>query len=739
MLDFRYRAFLCYSHRDSAWADWLHRALESYPIPSRLIGLTTSAGVIPARLAPVFRDRDELPSATDLSAKVSDALAQSACLIVICSPHSAQSHWVNEEVEEFQRLGRAHRIFCLIVDGEPGASAWTGREHDECLPAALMHRIDASGNATVEILEPIAADVRADKDGKANARSKLVAGILGVDLDDLRHRERRRRRWRLAGGIAAWFALLCLTTALAVNAVIARHAAERRQKQAEDLVGFMLGDLDDKLRQVNRLDILESVADKTVKYFDSLPLADMTDEASAQRAKALLKVGAVRRDLGRVAEAIDSFKLAADSSSRLVQRAPDNVDYLAINAESQTWLGFVDWSQGHLADALARFVSARDLLERARVRRPADVNLLEQIAITHTNAGRVFEAREQMADARREYFAVIEGYEVLARLEPDKLDWKAELGYAHGNLGQLALKEGRLEEAISERIVDQRVKSSLAAVDPTNNIRREDLAAADAMLGDILLACGDIGDAAAHMRAALDAAEALLAIDSSSTDWLEKAGDYSWKLGQIERAQGNFGAAARLTEIGVSRLRALSGKDPGSVVWQRKLAQALAEQARTLLAQQRTTAARQSGDAAARLVNDSMKTGDEDRAATLLAAQMRLLEGDVAAANRDPEGAKEAWHRVGDARQPAGVSREPAALDVQASALLRLGRSEDAAALVEQLARIGYARPDFIASVRAANLDYPDNIEIRERIERALAAHPRLEPPEALQESAAKL
>ena len=31
--DFRYRAFLCYSHRDSAWADWLHHALESYPIP----------------------------------------------------------------------------------------------------------------------------------------------------------------------------------------------------------------------------------------------------------------------------------------------------------------------------------------------------------------------------------------------------------------------------------------------------------------------------------------------------------------------------------------------------------------------------------------------------------------------------------------------------------------------------------------------------------------------------------
>src|SRR3954452_7016193 len=110
MLEHRYRAFLCYSHRDSDWADWLHGAIESYPIPPRLVGIATNAGIIPARLAPIFRDREELPSAANLSAKVSDALAQSANLIVICSPHAAQSRWVNEEVKAFQRLGRSDRI-----------------------------------------------------------------------------------------------------------------------------------------------------------------------------------------------------------------------------------------------------------------------------------------------------------------------------------------------------------------------------------------------------------------------------------------------------------------------------------------------------------------------------------------------------------------------------------------------------------------------------------------------------
>jgi len=110
---FAYRAFISYSHRDEKWARWLHRALETYRVPKHLVGQTTAMGVIPARTAPVFRDRDELASATDLGTILRAALAGSACQIVICSPASAASHWVNEEILSFKRLGRADRIFCL--------------------------------------------------------------------------------------------------------------------------------------------------------------------------------------------------------------------------------------------------------------------------------------------------------------------------------------------------------------------------------------------------------------------------------------------------------------------------------------------------------------------------------------------------------------------------------------------------------------------------------------------------
>ena len=142
---FRYRGFISYSHQDKAWADWLHKALETYRIPRRLVGQETAAGVVPKRLTPIFRDRDELASADDLGRKVNEALEGSANLIVICSPRSASSRWVNEEVLAYKRLGRGERIFCLIVSGEPNASDLPGRESEECFAPALRYMHERFG------------------------------------------------------------------------------------------------------------------------------------------------------------------------------------------------------------------------------------------------------------------------------------------------------------------------------------------------------------------------------------------------------------------------------------------------------------------------------------------------------------------------------------------------------------------------------------------------------------------
>jgi len=233
MQEARYRAFISYSHRDTQWATWLHRSLETYRPPKRLIGQTTPRGPVPPRLAPIFRDREELPSATDLGAVISEALQHSACQIVICSPAAARSKWVNEEILAFKRLGREDAIFCLIIGGEPNASDLAGREDEECFPPALRYKLGPHGAPSSQRAEPIAADARSDKDGKSNAKLKLIAGLLGVGFDALRQRELARRNRRLALIAAASITGMVVATGLAVSALLAREEAVAQRTRAE--------------------------------------------------------------------------------------------------------------------------------------------------------------------------------------------------------------------------------------------------------------------------------------------------------------------------------------------------------------------------------------------------------------------------------------------------------------------------------------------------------------------------
>ncbi len=231
--EFRYRAFISYSHSDERWAGWLHRALETYRLPRHVAGRETVFGPVPERLAPVFRDREELATATNLGETLTRALTESAALVVICSPAAARSRWVNEEILTFKRLGREDRIFCLIVAGEPGASVRPGTTDEECFPNALIYRMGPDGELSGERSEPIAADVRPGKDSRNDARLKLVAGLVGVSLDELKQREAQRRQRRAMLLVAASLAGMAVTSTLATAAWLARNEAERQRVRAE--------------------------------------------------------------------------------------------------------------------------------------------------------------------------------------------------------------------------------------------------------------------------------------------------------------------------------------------------------------------------------------------------------------------------------------------------------------------------------------------------------------------------
>ncbi len=175
---FKYWAFISYSRHDERTAVWLHRGLEAYRIHRDLVGKLGPAGEIPKRLYPIFRDRDELSGSHDLGAKLREALEQSSALVVLCSPHSAKSRWVAEEILAFQRSGRSDRIFCVIVSGVPCASRIHLDDPQECFPRCLLNPEGSTKGG--QPTDPLAVDLRRGGDGHGNAKLKLIAGFWGL-------------------------------------------------------------------------------------------------------------------------------------------------------------------------------------------------------------------------------------------------------------------------------------------------------------------------------------------------------------------------------------------------------------------------------------------------------------------------------------------------------------------------------------------------------------------------------
>lgn len=225
---------------------WLHRAIETFRLPRKLVGRPTPLGPAPRRLTPLFRDRDELPASGDLGHELRNALSLSRRLVVVCSPNSARSHWVNEEILAFKRLHGEAGVLALIVAGDPGASS-AGKPDEECFPPALRFSLAADGALSDEPAHPIAADMRREGDGRRGALLKLIAGIAAVPLDELVQREAQRRLQRvstvaigLGAALAGVGGLAFYANTLRIEADHQRRVAERETATARAASTFMV-------------------------------------------------------------------------------------------------------------------------------------------------------------------------------------------------------------------------------------------------------------------------------------------------------------------------------------------------------------------------------------------------------------------------------------------------------------------------------------------------------------------
>lgn len=176
--EYKYYAFISYNWDDKKWAKWLQRKLETYRLPSIVRKQYPN---FPKRFK-VFRDGTDIRPDISLQRILNEELENSKYLIVICSPHSAQSDWVGKEINEFITTGRQSQIVLLIVDGVP----YSNNPATECYHSVIKQNFPEILGADVHEQGNEFVFVKREK-----AFIRIIAGMLGLSFDILWNRYRR--------------------------------------------------------------------------------------------------------------------------------------------------------------------------------------------------------------------------------------------------------------------------------------------------------------------------------------------------------------------------------------------------------------------------------------------------------------------------------------------------------------------------------------------------------------------
>jgi tetratricopeptide (TPR) repeat protein len=490
----RYRAFISYSHEDEALARWLHRGLENYRIPRHV---RDTHGLSFDRLTPIFRDREELASSTDLSASILTALAESEALIVICSPAGARSEWVNAEVEAF--LDRDDpRVFSLLVGG---------RSSQERFPRSLRDQ------------EPLAADLEID--GRRGAKLKLISGLLGIRLDELVQRDAHRRQRRLmqiaaGAGFGMLIAVGLALYALAAEreAASAKVAAEREARLANELTEFLLGMFEAAnpadqrgaeitarellARSADRIDTVSSNSNVTARIQQALGQAYLQlhlfpeSQAHLERARLGAEDGddealliSIEQQIAQLSMYRGEFARAESDLARLVERAramraPDEVQIFRMTGNLAT----AKLYQGKTTEATDLLIEAHEGLSRALgPDHEETLRTRSAFSVALARSGRVDEAIDALADTLERQRAT------LGPDHPHTMDSLANLATFH-------MRQSDWERASVLTREAMRLHVQVYGEDSAQTAQLH------ANLSYVLLQTGDFAEAEQHARAA---------------------------------------------------------------------------------------------------------------------------------------------------------------------------------------------------------------------------------------------
>ncbi|HEY5290029.1 MAG TPA: hypothetical protein VIJ59_08350, partial [Caulobacteraceae bacterium] len=398
--------------------------------------------------------------------------------------------------------------------------------------------------------EPIAADLRPEGDGRRAAKLKLVAGMLGVGLDELARRDAQRRARRFGVLAGASLAGAAVMTALAGAALLARNEAVRQRGEAEGLIGFMLGDLDKRLDRAGRLDLMDGIGPRTLDYYARQDPASLDARSLSQRADALRLMGQINEQRGQMAEASRAYEAAAATTAEQLARAPNDGQRVFDHAQSVFYVGELAYERGQSARAEAALRNYLALATRLTRLAPGRDDWRLEVAYAQNSLGALYLVEGRDSAAVQAFGASLVIRRALALEHPADVDDVLALGQSYAWLADGLEKEGHLAEARAHRRAQLALYASLLARDPTLSKASFSTIPALRAVARIDLMGGDLATALTDYRTAATRAEALRAIRPDDMDLASEVAMAEVDLGEA------LLSANHLPEAGACQKRA---------------------------------------------------------------------------------------------------------------------------------------------------------------------------------------
>lgn len=479
----------------------------------------------------------------------------------------------------------------------------------------------------------------------------------------------RRQRRRNLFGLGMLLLLAVAASILGVLAMLARVEADRRRVQAEGLVGYMLGDLAERLRALGKLDVLDSVGNEALRYLVELPEDSGSASTQLLRIRASRQIGEIRFARGEAA-ALDAFAHALELAQRLLLREPDNSDAWLELGNAAFWCGQVAYQQGDAAaaerywlryhaaaqrlvelrqgdskaqlelsyalnnlatldfdaqrlDAARRRFGESAALKQQVLAAQADDGVAADLADSLTWQGRVEEAALQLAAAQQHYQRALQTLSELRERSPEDSRWQHREALAQQHFARMLLARGETQQAASLLLNARDALRRLAEADPANREWARDTVVAGLQAG-LALESIDPAQAAECVRTAGTRLDSLLASEAGAADL--PVLQHLVQLRLLRLAPPSPDAAARQLDEMIAQLR----RTPADVLATQVLMQALLARAE-LQAQRQEPDTNDFAVQARRLLDTAQRAGDA------VALELRLraarLEGDITAAH----------------------------------------------------------------------------------------------------------